>query len=851
MEFNVTKRKKELIKKKIIVDDRTMSKQEKKKKEKEEKQAMKLAKKSSEVVPVSGITSFGNDKFIRLKNGFAEVFQIGGYNLQGMDPSEIRSIIYEYEALAVMYVLPYKIITMNIPVDTTKQQQYYREQLENTDDLIKKGTLNVSLAEMEVFNEETHNKEFFVMIYGQTIEELRENCNDFLTYCGRLNIYKIPMKKKRILLFRMSNPLSPVLLLNDKENSKVELTDEQYDFDFYCDVQPIGGITFKDTYVQTGEGYSTSLYVYKLPSEPDGLWMNEITNIPDTIVTEDIVNRDTDDVLKQLSKAMREQYSRFLEEKDAYDQEIAAEEYSELKELGKAIRKSQEGIKYFTVRIYLYAQTKEELDKKVLETKKILSRNQFGATNLLMEQKEEWQSMFLSAKAQELLPNKRVGRDVPTANIGYTFPANHVFLHDDRGKFLGYSFTGGHIIFDGFEIDTEHRKHYNMIILGDMGSGKSTLLKKLFVDWHSKGTLIRGFDYSGEFTALINRLGGSIIALDGSAGRVNIFEIFPSLVNEDGTFNERANYTQHTSKLATWYSILKPEAPTEEIDVFELLISKLYETFGFDLESPDEKFLGLEPYEYPILSDLIDVIETELMNEQTIFKKDLYSKIHITLTKLKQNFGVLFDGHTTIPKLQSEQIVYFNAVGLVGYQDNIRNAQIFNAQSLCWSDMVIHGKEQARLYDEGKITFANVKRAMLVIDECHNQINHQNLRQVTAVNKMQREGRKIFCGVALSTQAVNSLAPENMTDMSAEALKEIYNFSQYRFFFNLPVSSISRLKTLSHHTISDGQINRIGNYRVGYCLLNMNGGQNYEFNVHVTPEELDIFKGGGRRFERE
>ena len=821
----------------------------KKKEQKKDKQVkQKVSSFVTDVMPVKGITDEREGGFIKLKDGYMEILQLGGYNLLGMEQSEIEEVIHSYEMLSVLYAFPYKVVSMNIPVNTSSQQQFYRKKLEQETNENKRYQLMTSLSEMEVLNEKANNKEFFIFIYGKTIEELKENRKDFIYYSGQLNVYPISINKKRIVLFRLSN--AHLLVDNEvpvdprfKGNKKLEKAG--YDVQFFCNIQPVGGIAFRDTFVKTGTGVSTSIYIYKLPTEINGFWLKDVFNIPDAIVTKDLSSRESMETLKQLSKAMREQYDRYENEKNAYDSTIALEQFQELQSLGVSIRKSQQVVKYMTLRIYLYADTMEELQEKLKEAKTVLERNSFKGTTLLMEQKEEWQSLYLDSVSQRKLPNKRVGRDVPSSNVGTTFPANHVFLHDPRGKYIGDSLTEGQIIWDSFEVDNVHRLHYNSIILGSMGAGKSTLLKKIMIHWASIGTMIRGFDYSGEYRDVVEHFGGKILTLDGSRGTINVFEIFPTATDDNGNIDDEASYIQHISKLATWYSILKPEAKTEEIDCFENLVGQLYLKLGFNAT---EGYTGKQANEYPKLEQLLEFL-TEKMDKEddkfTSVEREAFGKIKITLEKMLYQYGRLFNSYTSINSLQDEQIVFYDVKGLRSYDQKIVNAQVFIASSSMWSELLQNGEKQKQLVEKGIIRFEEAIRGQLIIDECHNQINPDNLRQTKFINTLQREGRKMFVGVTLSTQSINSLAPELISSEGAIALKEVFAFSQNRFYFKLPADSIERLKKLSYGLIKQGQLDRLARYRQGLCLLNIDGGANYEFEVYASDFELNLFKGGG------
>ena len=86
-----------------------------------------------------------------------------------------------------------------------------------------------------------------------------------------------------------------------------------------------------------------------------------------------------------------------------------------------------------------------------------------------------------------------------------------------------------------------------------------------------------------------------------------------------------------------------------------------------------------------------------------------------------------------------------------------------------WSELLQNGEKQKQLVEKGIIRFEEAIRGQLIIDECHNQINPDNLRQTKFINTLQREGRRRFVGVTLSTQSINSLAPELISSEGAIA----------------------------------------------------------------------------------
>ncbi|MCW6660026.1 hypothetical protein NHG25_05975 [Aerococcaceae bacterium NML191292] len=621
---------------------------------------------------------------------------------------------------------------------------------------------------------------------------------------------------------------------------------------FVYETQPIGNIRFLDNMIQTGNTYMTTLYVWHYPSEVSHLWHDSIQSLPNCFVINDIAYQETGESLKKLRKAIREQYSRFVSEREAYDKAIAEEEYFELNEMAKYIRKNQESIKYMCTRILIFAETVNQLDQRIVEVKRHLERNEFGATVLLMEQEHEYQAIFLDHNAQSHLPNKRVGRDVPSSLVSTTFPANHVSLMDPRGMHLGYSLTGGNIILDFFELDSVYRKQYNIIIFGEPGGGKSTFIKKVLRNLAARNYFLRGFDKSGEFRALLEHLGCPIVALDGSEGKINIFQIFPTAVDDRTMLiDESASFTQHKAKIATWYSVLKPGVDHGELDVFELFLDKFYVEHGFDESKEDTVYTTLSNEEYPILADFIALLERDIEAKAwKDFQLKELERIYNTMLKLQRAYGKIFNGHTSIENVLTDQMLFFNIDGLMAMGNKqIADAQLFNAMSLIWASLISHGKEQVRLYKKREVDFDGIQRAMLFIDECHNLVNKDNPRMTRFVNTIQREGRKLFVGVLLATQAISTLVPENATSEESDLLRELYSFSQYKIFFQIESNHIPHLQKLTQYSITDSQISHVTGYRQGRCLLSMTGGMSIEMDVDASDYELELFSGGGKNAE--
>lgn len=848
--------------KKVTKDQSTTKKQKRNRKQAVEEQLVPLAreekktnrrlkkqvKKILDIHPVKGWGESTQENFVRYSGGYFEVVKMRGYNLFGMKQEEFKQIMYSYGALSSLYEPPFKLLSIHSPVNTIAQQTFYKNAYQKADDAVQRDILEKKYSELAFIGKYRQMEEYFVFIYGYDEEKLRENLTNFYTCCGLLVMEKLTKEEKVQLLFRMANPtlkLAPNPPRGFEIKSK-RVLEEAIDVGLIARIQPQGNMKFKETAVKTGTGWSTCLHTYRLQSEPNYLWLHPFTKIKDKLLTIDVATQEDENLRADIAKALNELDNKRHSHNDVTDRSIANDEYHSLLKLSKRIRKNRDILKFITVRLYLYADTLEQLEKRVVETKKTIEKEEFGVANLTIEQKEEWLSLFLDYHSQEMLPNRRTGLDVSSSVFGASYPANQVFKMDPRGQYVGLSNTGGQMILDFFELD-ENRTFYNILLTGLMGNGKTTLMKKIMYDAAGRGYMVRGFDKSGEFTKLVRSLGGTILRLDGQDGRLNIFEVFPLAVN-DSTLevDQKACMIFHQSKLATWYSILKPEAPTAELDIFETLVDDLYVKYRFKDESGDvRQVTGLTPEAYPTLSDLMTLI-TEEMKESTIkiYDEHLFN-IHTTLNKLIKTTNDMFNSPTTVPDLSNQQVLFFNIDGLSSFDQRYVNAQLFNAFNLFQSTMFIAGRKEGKSYYSGEISFEEIKRSMFFMAEAHNLLTQSNPRMVKYFNTFAREARKRFSGLCLDTQSIRSLVSKKKDETSE--LDDIYDFMQYRFFFRPGDKELKELNEVNGGDLTESQVATVGRFKPHQTLLKINAEETYELTVYASSEELELFDGGGRK----
>lgn len=644
------------------------------------------------------------------------------------------------------------------------------------------------------------------------------------------------------------------------EEVEVKKNEQLMSLKFLAKIQPQGGVSFKDKYIQKGDGYEACIHVWQYPTIVNQLWLAHVMSMSDVTVVKDVSTMDKNEVVAAIDKSIVEHEVRFRSSKDESKRSDAESSYQEMKSLYDQISKMGEVVKVIHVRLYVHDPDKDELEKKINAVQTELTSHSIRGQVFLNESEWEWKSMFLNYDEQQKLPNAREGKGMPALTLGASLPYNYSYLDDDNGSYLGQSSTGGNVLFDLFYRDRK-RRFYNGVVVGKMGAGKSTLLKKLAFDNASRGNFIRGFDVTGEFTTLVKELKGHSIALDGSQGVINPLQIFRTVDNSnekeynpvtDHLKDEQLSFMQHISKVTTFYQYLSEDYTGEEIEEFKRVLRMFYEIYGFTSESKD---VTTRPSsEYPIFSDFFSFLQKMLYEdvEKEIIREELshgrtkrLEKIMLVIENLVKTYSHLFNGHTTIPDFTNEQIIFFSIRNLTSLEKRIFNAQMFNALNMIWDNLIQIGSPQMkRIYEDKDFQEEDVKRLLVLIDEAHRMVNADNMLAVSFLTDFAREARKYFGGLLLASQSIRDFVPEHADTETVSKIRTLFELTQYKFIMQQDVNTIEALAKIFENEMSVSELEQIPQFEQGDCLLSISGVQNIVLEIEASQEELALFTGG-------
>ncbi|MED5247533.1 VirB4 family type IV secretion system protein [Priestia sp. LL-8] len=635
-----------------------------------------------------------------------------------------------------------------------------------------------------------------------------------------------------------------------KEKTPQEIKQKKgYNPHFVAQIQPQGGVSFKENLVRNGDGYSTCIHIYEYPTNVNDFWLEPIMNMPNAITTLDVVSDERKQVVEAINKNMSEQNARHVNAKENIDRMDAQEQYLDMKELYRQVTNG-EVIKRIHLRIYIAEKTIPDLEKRLKEVIHHLETHNFRGSIFLNEQEYEWESLVTHFDIQKKYPNKRKGKEIPALALAGGFPFHFTHLDDPYGTYQGTTRTGGSVIFDLFHKD-QQRKSYNAVLMGLMGAGKSTFLKKVTTDNAIKGYKIRGFDIVGEFESLVRELGGKQIALDGSEGQINPLQVFKTHEHEINSF------TQHLSKLTVFYRFIAPEAKDDELKEYEKLLRKLYiqKQLWNDEKGASNYITGHSPEAYPTFSEFLYLIRKELYADEETrehhpnlgeYRKRRLELIELNIENLVETYAHLFDGISTIEDFNDEQVVFFSIRHLSKLKDEIAQAQLFNVMSLLWDGMLQNGEPQLAAYTKGTLAFEDAIRYLIVIDEAHHIVNTKrgNEHALDFLTEFSREARKYFAGLIYASHLISDFVPDGSEQTAIEKIKKLFDLTQYKFIMQQDDNNLDTIQRVFKTGITDSELAEIPKLPIGDVLLCIKSVKNILFHIEIDEEEKVLYGGG-------
>ena len=170
-------------------------------------------------------------------------------------------------------------------------------------------------------------------------------------------------------------------------------------------------------------------------------------------------------------------------------------------------------------------------------------------------------------------------------------------------------------------------------------------------------------------------------------------------------FRQRTRLSQHISFLKDFFRAYK-DFSDRHIDTIELMLERLYRKWGLNNHTD---FQSMRPDDFPVLSDLYDVIEDAYQHydreENPLYPRELLQEVLLGLHSMCRGAeSKFFNGHTNIT---SSRFLVFGVKGLLQASRNVKDAMLFNVLSYLSDKLLTEGNTVATL-DELYIWLSNV-----------------------------------------------------------------------------------------------------------------------------------------------
>ena len=449
-----------------------------------------------------------------------------------------------------------------------------------------------------------------------------------------------------------------------------------------------------------------------------------------------------------------------------------------------------------------------------------LARSKLTPDPLLLRQREGYQAANPTGFNAFGSQFERV---LPAGSAANLYPFNYSGKTDPQGFYVGRDRYGSNVIVD-LDRRAEDKTTASVLILGNSGQGKSYLLKLLLCNILESGKSAICLDPEHELIDLCHNLGGCFVDLMDGRYRINPLEPKAwSVDNEDDeqapeTFRQRTLLSQHISFLKDFFRSYK-DFSDAQIDTIELMLERLYAKWDMD---DDTDFAALSPGQFPILSDLYDVIEDAYEHygdeSSPLYPRELLREILLGLHSLCRGAeSKFFNGHTNIT---SSRFLVFGVKGLLQASKNVKDAMLFNVLSFLSDRLLTVGNTAATL-DELYIWLSNVT----TIEYIRNILKRVRKKESALI-----------------------LASQNLEDFDVDGIRELtrplFAIPTHQFLFN--AGSVDKKFYMDNLQLEGSEYELIRCPQRGVCLYKC-GNERYLLEVHAPEYKEKLFgKAGGR-----
>ena len=603
-----------------------------------------------------------------------------------------------------------------------------------------------------------------------------------------------------------------------KQKKKKKVVEQiQRPKDFLDMIAP-AAVKFNTDHFILGSRYHTAMALKSYPPMTDELallrGLGDMGGVNLRLTARQVTPAEEDAILHAATNKSRMERSNTND----YKQSVTAEaNLRDMAELLAKQRQEKEPLIHCGVYLDIAAADTEKLRAARDTVSAQLVRSRMGADPLLLRQREGFLSANPAGGSQLANFAERV---LPARSVANLYPMNYSGKTDPKGFFIGRDRFGSNIIVD-FDRRAADKTNASALIIGNTGQGKSYLLKLLLCNVREAGKSIISLDSEHEMEDECRALGGCFLDYLSGQYRINLLE---PRCWDDGSGPEDPDapdafrgtlLSQHISFLRDVFRVYKG-FDTSHIDTLELMVERLYQKWNI---TDRTDFAGMQPTDYPILSDLYALMEeAQEQGESTLYTPELLRSVRLGLHSICVGADAkFFSGHTN---LRSDRLVFFNVKDLMEGGKNIKDAMLFNVLSYISHALISGGKTAG------------------IIDELH--VFLSNPLAVSYIRNAMKRVRKRDSMVVLASQNISDFLLPGVAEMT----KPLFSIPTHQFLFH-PVT-IDKRDFMDALQLEETEYQLIQACQTGICLYRC-GAERYNLVVRPPEHKLALYgKGGGR-----
>lgn len=460
-------------------------------------------------------------------------------------------------------------------------------------------------------------------------------------------------------------------------------------------------------YLQLGEMYVKTLFVFTYPRYLETNWLSPIINYDLTMdIGMYIHPLETKDVMYDLKKQIGKLESTRqieAEKNQPRDPEIETA-LGDIESLRDVLQRGEIRLFQFGLYFTIYATKPEELTNIVEQLESTLGGMLIYTKETLLEMEQGF-NVTLPLMTDEI----SVLRNLDTGSLSSTFPFVSTELTQDEGILYGINrHNNSLIIFDRFNLENA-----NSVVFAKSGVGKSYAVKLEILRYLMLGTDIVVVDPENEYKSLCEAVGGSYLTISLNAqNRINPFDLPHSEKSEEsGEDVLRSTIASVHGLMNLMVGGLTPEEDA-------VLDKALYETYGIKDITTDPESQKNQP---PLLQDLYNVLSNMKGTDSLRARLSKY---------VEGTFANLFNQPTNF-ELKPGFVVF----SVRDLEEQLRPVAIYLVLNYIWTKIRM-----------------DMRRRIMVIDEAWWMMQHEDSAKF--LYGLVKRARKYYLGVTVISQDV-------------------------------------------------------------------------------------------------